>query len=806
MKVELLIEEDCALCAQAREVLESLRDELGLEITITDARSDSFLLARHRYDLPVIRLDGHVLSQRTADRAEIERRLRHARLIAENRSQALASAFSGRRVVKVSMSELAGAPRPVAPPTVSPPTGNRRVVKVSLAEVAGAATAAAPAAPPRPEKAAKKRPREKLPPLEVPQPEGEVLLVDDFPGTATKRRIEQIPGVEEVRVGALPGVIVVRGRADAIAAARERLPAPAAPTPPGRALALGLAAAAAGIAVPWLPPSPLSWVLAVAAALLPLALREARQLLRERPLLGAYPLAASAVVLIAAAQGHLGSGWAAAPAAIHLLALAPLLWTRRKARALLDLPVQTQAPRGRATLEEGEVVPADGRLLAPCVVDESPVGGDEDAERLPGEEVLAGSVVRQRVEIEFLGGPGRRELARRRLGIALANAKEEEREGRLAALAPLAGLVAAGIAWALYGGAAGAAILVGFPALALGLVLPLGRAVALLRAHADGVAVAVPTALDRAGRVRTVVFGKRGILERGVPVVLGVRARNHDPFRLLDLTAAAEAGVDHPVARAIVQHARELGRDLPEAKVESCQEGAGVTARVDGVVVHVGTGAYLARSGVDVTTLTGLANEMAQRGSTPVLVAVDRVAAGAIEVGASPADSARQALGSLELAAVRLHLATSDHGQRARWLAVALGLDPAQASGDLSEESEARLLGELDRPVLVVAGANHLSRCSEADLVVCAEGDARAHSFPAHLSRPDPRAIASMVRTGRAWRRARRAGLAIAGLAALGALGLGMAGKLGIPLATTLAALGSLLSTAAVLLPWIRLR
>src|SRR5690606_24052532 len=163
--------------------------------------------------------------------------------------------------------------------------------------------------------------------------------------------------------------------------------------------------------------------------------------------------------------------------------------------------------------------------------------------------------------------------------------------------------------------------------------------------------------------------------------------------------------------------------------VECCQEGAGVTVRVDGLMVHVGTGAYLARRGVDVTTLTGLAhamaqrgstpvlvavdrvaagaievgaspddssrqslcstelaNEMAQRGSTPVLVAVDRVAAGAIEVGASPADSARQALGSLELAEVRLHLATSDHGQRARWLAVALGLDPAQASGDLSEE------------------------------------------------------------------------------------------------------------------------
>src|SRR5690606_25288436 len=50
MKVELLIEEDCALCEQAREVLESLREDLGLDVTVTDARSDSYLFARHRYD------------------------------------------------------------------------------------------------------------------------------------------------------------------------------------------------------------------------------------------------------------------------------------------------------------------------------------------------------------------------------------------------------------------------------------------------------------------------------------------------------------------------------------------------------------------------------------------------------------------------------------------------------------------------------------------------------------------------------------------------------------------------------------
>ena|GEM_PF-2527709 len=806
MKVELLIEEGCALCEQAREVLESLREELGLEITVTDARSNSFLLARHRYDLPVIRLDGHVLSQRTADRAEIERRLRHAQLIAENRSQALASATSGRRVVKVSMTEVAGATRPLPPPSpASAPAGNRRVVKVSMAEVAGAATAASPALADRREKAEKKRAREKLPALDLPHPEGRFLLVDGFPGAAARRMVEQIPGVEEVRVGGMAGVIALRGRNDAVAAAQQQFPKPAKPSPPGRALALGLGAAVAGLAGPWLVPS-LAWVLAAAAALLPLALREARQLVRDRPLAGAYPLVASAGGLLAAARGELGPWWAAAPAAIHLFTLAPVLWVRRRARAILDVPEEGEIRSERVTLEEGEAVPADARLLAPCVVDEGPLGGEEDVERLAGEEVLAGSIVRQRVEIEILPGPGRLALARRRLGLALAGGKGEERQGRLAALVPAAGLVAAGFAWALRGTPAGAAVLVGFPALAASLVASLGRAVALLRAHADGVALASASALDRAGRVRTVIFGKRAILERGLPVVLGVRSRHPDPLHVLDLAAAAEARIDHPIARAIVHHAHELGRELPRARLESYQEGAGVAARVGEATVHVGSAAFLARNGVDVTALAGLAQEMAQRGSTPVLVAVDRVAAGAIEIGAFPAYGARQALGSLELAEVRPHLATSDHGQRARWLAVALGLDPAQAVGDLSDESEARLIDELERPVMVVAGASHLARSSEADLVVCAEGDARALSFPAHLVRADPRAVATMVRTGRAWRRARRAGLSVAVLAALGAIGLGLAGRLGLSGAVALSAAGSLLSTGAALLPWLRLR
>src|SRR5690606_19152865 len=134
------------------------------------------------------------------------------------------------------------------------------------------------------------------------------------------------------------------------------------------------------------------WILPATAALLPLALREARWLLRDRPLVGAYPLVASGAVLLAAAQGAIGAFWAAMPAAVHLLALGALLWARRRILAALAEEDGEEIRATTLVVEEGAVFPVDGRLLSPCVVDETPLAGDEDAERLAGEEVFAGGI------------------------------------------------------------------------------------------------------------------------------------------------------------------------------------------------------------------------------------------------------------------------------------------------------------------------------------------------------------------------------------------------------------------------------
>src|SRR5690606_12911434 len=159
--------------------------------------------------------------------------------------------------------------------------------------------------------------------------------------------------------------------------------------------------------------------------------------------------------------------------------------------------------------------------------------------RLAGEAVFAGTIAPTEEEFVAERDSSRAHAGRQRAVRGLA-AVDDDRSTRLLLCAPLGGLVLAGAAWLLARSRAGTSVLAGLPVLALAFFLPVGRAASLVRALVDGVAVATWRAIARAGAVRTVVFGKRALLERGVCTVLGVRTRKYDVGRLLALAAAAE--------------------------------------------------------------------------------------------------------------------------------------------------------------------------------------------------------------------------------------------------------------------------
>ena len=294
---------------------------------------------------------------------------------------------------------------------------------------------------------------------------------------------------------------------------------------------------------------------------------------------------------------------------------------------------------------------------------------------------------------------------------------------------PVWGLVAGGPAVA--GGAVSvsefalvvfaSAVLIACPC-ALGLATPAATMVGTTIGAGHGVLFKGGDVLERAKDVDTVVFDKTGTLTEGEmeltdviafgrdgdPVPDGGAARRVDPEdgdragpagdrdaedEVLRLAAIAERGSEHPLARAIVDGARERGLEVPEPDAFENVPGQGVRATVEGDEVLVGNRKLLADAGIDASPATEAMERLEREGKTAMLVA--RVPAGTDDgdlVGVvadadTVKESAADAVAALRDRAIDVMLITGDNERTARAVAEQVGIDPENVrAGVLPED------------------------------------------------------------------------------------------------------------------------
>src|SRR5690606_15306519 len=123
---------------------------------------------------------------------------------------------------------------------------------------------------------------------------------------------------------------------------------------------------------------------------------------------------------------------------------------------------------------------------------------------------------------------------------------------------------------------------------ALGLAIPLVVSISTERAARGGVLVKDRSALERMRVVDTVLFDKTGTLTKGEPALHDVATTGLAQDELLAFAASAEADSEHPLARAIVEAARQRDVTVPRATNFRASTAVGVTATVQGREVAVG--------------------------------------------------------------------------------------------------------------------------------------------------------------------------------------------------------------------------
>ena len=415
----------------------------------------------------------------------------------------------------------------------------------------------------------------------------------------------------------------------------------------------------------------------------------------------------------------------AAGAAIErLLDLAPRLARVVRGGSEVEVPLAEVRPGESVRVRPGESVPLDGRVVeGESSVDESMLTGESDpVTRRPGDRVAGatrngdGTLL---VEADQLGKESALAAIVRLVRDAQSSKADVQRlaDAVSARFVPAVLLVAVAtlLAWGTLGHDwtrgtlnAAAVLIIACPC-ALGLATPMAVAVASGRGARGGLLVREASAFERMDRIGAVAFDKTGTITRGRPSIVEVTAgEGFDRETLLRLAAAADAGSEHPIARALVEH-----RDGSKVEGFRAERGSGVSARVDGRAVLVGSAAFLGRSGVEVA-------EGGTSARTVIHVAVDGRFAGSIALADEVKPHAREAIARIQSRGVRALMLSGDSADVARAVAAEVGIRAEDVFAPLRPEGKVAKLAEIrsggGRVAMVGDGLNDAPALAAADV------------------------------------------------------------------------------------------
>ena len=286
-----------------------------------------------------------------------------------------------------------------------------------------------------------------------------------------------------------------------------------------------------------------------------------------------------------------------------------------------------------------------------------------------------------------------------------------------------------------------------------------------------GVLVKDADALETLGRVTVVGLDKTGTLTEGRPRVLNVDLEPEiEPYKTIGVVAAAEAASEHPLARAVVQQAREDSIVLAAGEVTTrAVRGKGIDATVGGSHVLFGTQALLEEHGL---TVSDRALERAERyrkhGATVSFAAVDDRFAGMWVIGDTIKSTAREAFSSLRMMGLRVVMLTGDARTSALAIGRELGIDEGDVVAEVLPEQKAQKVRALKTDGGVVAmagdGINDAPALAAADVgIAMGTGtDVAIESASVTIVKGDAGGVVRAIQLGRATMRNIRENLMLA--------------------------------------------
>jgi Cu+-exporting ATPase len=439
----------------------------------------------------------------------------------------------------------------------------------------------------------------------------------------------------------------------------------------------------------------------------------------------------------------------------------------------VDAPIETVETGEVVVVRPGERIPVDGEVLSgESAVDESMLTGESlPVSKRTGDRVIGGTINRTgafRYRATTLGADSVLarivRLMRDAQGSRAPIQKLADRISGIFVPVVMSIAIATFVTWfvvadhapAVRAFAAAVAVLIIACPCAMGLAVPTAVMVATGKGAELGVLIKGGEALQRAGDLGTIVLDKTGTVTEGRPTVTDVVVKTGTPRssdEVIGLVAALETMSEHPLADAIVRHARDRKLGLPVPEGFQSVTGRGATGTVDGVALAVGNAALMADWAIDVAPLERDVERLAAEGKTPMYVAANGELAAVLAVADPIKDTSREAIRRFHDMGLEVVMLTGDNRRTADAVAKQAGIDRvvAEVLPDGKVAEIARLQSEGKVVAMVGDGINDAPALAKADIgmaigtgtdiaveagdIVLMRGDLRAAAHAVELSR-----------------------------------------------------------------------
>jgi P-type Cu2+ transporter len=416
-------------------------------------------------------------------------------------------------------------------------------------------------------------------------------------------------------------------------------------------------------------------------------------------------------------------------------------------------------------VKAGEKIPADGIIVkGNSYIDESMLTGEsKPVKKAINNKVIGGSVNGDGVlEIKVIG-TGEESYLNKVIHLVKEAQESKSKTQRLAdkaanwlTLIAITVGVSTFTFWIIYGSEFSFAIermatvmVIACPH-ALGLAIPLVSAVSTTLSAKNGLLIRNRTAFENSRKITTIVFDKTGTLTEGKfgVTTISIFDKNYNEKKIIELASSLERNSEHPIAKGIIDKAKQIGAEDAKATDFKVMKGEGIEGKVSGKTVKLVSQKYLTKNNVNIPT-----SEIDDSG-TLVYVIVNNKAVGVITLADKIRPESYEAIRQLQESGIKCWMLTGDNKIIAKTVSDKLKLDGFYAEvlphEKLEKVKELQSKGEF--VAMTGDGINDAPALAQADvgIAIGSGTDVAAETADIILVNSNPKDVVSLILFGKA--------------------------------------------------------